>query len=125
MNAGILSAASVSVVMPLAFTYGGFAQLLTGEFRKIYIYISFIVMIDSQHHSRPRLLQYNISLLTCRYIFTGFIQYDGINSWHGECGRSGPIMVPEEIHIVDALPKTRSGKIMRRVIKAAVQILRM
>ena len=30
----------------------------------------------------------------------------------------GPIMVPEEIHIVDAVPKTRSGKIMRRVIKA-------
>ncbi|MEM0140148.1 MAG: acetate--CoA ligase [Ferroplasma sp.] len=30
----------------------------------------------------------------------------------------GPIMVPEEIHVVDALPKTRSGKIMRRVIKA-------
>ncbi|WP_337859878.1 acetate--CoA ligase [Ferroplasma sp.] len=30
----------------------------------------------------------------------------------------GPIMVPEEIHIVPALPKTRSGKIMRRVIKA-------
>ncbi len=27
-------------------------------------------------------------------------------------------MVPEEIHIVDAVPKTRSGKIMRRVIKA-------
>jgi acetyl-CoA synthetase len=27
-------------------------------------------------------------------------------------------MVPEEIHIVPALPKTRSGKIMRRVIKA-------
>ena len=32
VNAGILSAASVSVVMPLAFTYGGFAQLLTGAF---------------------------------------------------------------------------------------------
>ena len=30
----------------------------------------------------------------------------------------GPIMVPEEIHIVNTLPKTRSGKIMRRVIKA-------
>ncbi|KJE49202.1 MULTISPECIES: acetate--CoA ligase [unclassified Acidiplasma] len=30
----------------------------------------------------------------------------------------GPIMVPEEIHIVNSLPKTRSGKIMRRVIKA-------
>ncbi len=30
----------------------------------------------------------------------------------------GPIMVPEEIHIVSAVPKTRSGKIMRRVIKA-------
>jgi acetyl-CoA synthetase len=30
----------------------------------------------------------------------------------------GPIMLPEEIHIVSAIPKTRSGKIMRRVIKA-------
>ncbi len=30
----------------------------------------------------------------------------------------GPIMVPEEIHIVSTVPKTRSGKIMRRVIKA-------
>jgi succinate-acetate transporter protein len=32
VNAGILSASSVSVVMPLAFAYGGFAQLLTGAF---------------------------------------------------------------------------------------------
>lgn len=30
----------------------------------------------------------------------------------------GPIYVPEEIHIVKNLPKTRSGKIMRRVVKA-------
>ena len=30
----------------------------------------------------------------------------------------GPVYVPEEIHIVKALPKTRSGKIMRRVVKA-------
>lgn len=30
----------------------------------------------------------------------------------------GPIYVPGEIHIVKALPKTRSGKIMRRVVKA-------
>ena len=30
----------------------------------------------------------------------------------------GPIYVPEEIHIVKTLPKTRSGKIMRRVVKA-------
>ena len=30
----------------------------------------------------------------------------------------GPIAVPEEIEIVESLPKTRSGKIMRRVIKA-------
>ena len=30
----------------------------------------------------------------------------------------GPIYVPEEIHIVKLLPKTRSGKIMRRVVKA-------
>ncbi|MGC8496821.1 MAG: acetate--CoA ligase [Thermoplasmata archaeon] len=30
----------------------------------------------------------------------------------------GPIMVPEEIHAVKLLPKTRSGKIMRRVVKA-------
>ena len=30
----------------------------------------------------------------------------------------GPIYVPDEIHIVNNLPKTRSGKIMRRVVKA-------
>ncbi len=30
----------------------------------------------------------------------------------------GPIAKPEEIQIVDSLPKTRSGKIMRRVLKA-------
>jgi len=30
----------------------------------------------------------------------------------------GPIAVPEKIEIVDKLPKTRSGKIMRRVLKA-------
>lgn len=30
----------------------------------------------------------------------------------------GPIAKPEEIDIVDSLPKTRSGKIMRRLLKA-------
>ena len=30
----------------------------------------------------------------------------------------GPIATPEEIKVVDKLPKTRSGKIMRRVLKA-------
>jgi acetyl-CoA synthetase len=30
----------------------------------------------------------------------------------------GPIAKPEQITIVDSLPKTRSGKIMRRVLKA-------
>lgn len=30
----------------------------------------------------------------------------------------GPIATPDEIYFVDALPKTRSGKIMRRVLKA-------
>jgi acetyl-CoA synthetase len=30
----------------------------------------------------------------------------------------GPIAVPDEIQFVDSLPKTRSGKIMRRVLKA-------
>ena len=33
----------------------------------------------------------------------------------------GPIAVPKEIHFVAKLPKTRSGKIMRRVLKAIVQ----
>jgi len=33
----------------------------------------------------------------------------------------GPIATPKEVHFVDKLPKTRSGKIMRRVIKAIVQ----
>ncbi|MGP6220922.1 acetate--CoA ligase [Caldiplasma sukawensis] len=32
--------------------------------------------------------------------------------------KMGPIYVPDEIHFVDSVPKTRSGKIMRRVIKA-------
>jgi len=30
----------------------------------------------------------------------------------------GPIATPSEIHFVKLLPKTRSGKIMRRVVKA-------
>jgi acetyl-CoA synthetase len=30
----------------------------------------------------------------------------------------GPIATPDEVYFVDSLPKTRSGKIMRRVIKA-------
>ncbi len=30
----------------------------------------------------------------------------------------GPVAVPEEIYFVDRLPKTRSGKIMRRVLRA-------
>ncbi len=30
----------------------------------------------------------------------------------------GPIATPDEVNFVDALPKTRSGKIMRRVLKA-------
>ncbi len=33
----------------------------------------------------------------------------------------GPIAKPEKITIVPALPKTRSGKIMRRVLKARAQ----
>ena len=33
----------------------------------------------------------------------------------------GPIARPEEVQIVDSLPKTRSGKIMRRVLKARLQ----
>ena len=33
----------------------------------------------------------------------------------------GPIARPETVHFVDSLPKTRSGKIMRRVLKARAQ----
>jgi acetyl-CoA synthetase len=33
----------------------------------------------------------------------------------------GPIARPEEVKFVDSLPKTRSGKIMRRVLKAKLQ----
>jgi acetyl-CoA synthetase len=32
----------------------------------------------------------------------------------------GPIAKPSTVEIVDSLPKTRSGKIMRRVLKAQV-----
>ena len=30
----------------------------------------------------------------------------------------GPVAAPQEVHFVNDLPKTRSGKIMRRVVKA-------
>ncbi|MBL7959750.1 hypothetical protein JNL27_05855, partial [bacterium] len=33
----------------------------------------------------------------------------------------GPIARPEAITFMDALPKTRSGKIMRRLLKARAQ----
>lgn len=33
----------------------------------------------------------------------------------------GPIAKPEDVKFVDSLPKTRSGKIMRRVLKARAQ----
>jgi acetyl-CoA synthetase len=33
----------------------------------------------------------------------------------------GPIVKPEKVTFVDKLPKTRSGKIMRRVLKARAQ----
>ena len=33
----------------------------------------------------------------------------------------GPIAKPEKIEVVGSLPKTRSGKIMRRVLKARAQ----
>jgi acetyl-CoA synthetase len=33
----------------------------------------------------------------------------------------GPIAKPEGITFVDSLPKTRSGKIMRRLLKARAQ----
>jgi acyl-coenzyme A synthetase/AMP-(fatty) acid ligase len=35
--------------------------------------------------------------------------------------RIGPIASPDAIHFVNMLPKTRSGKIMRRVIRAVYQ----
>jgi len=33
----------------------------------------------------------------------------------------GPIARPEEVRFIDKLPKTRSGKIMRRLLKARAQ----
>jgi acetyl-CoA synthetase len=30
----------------------------------------------------------------------------------------GPVAIPDEVYFVESLPKTRSGKIMRRVLKA-------
>jgi len=33
----------------------------------------------------------------------------------------GPVATPAAIHFVGILPKTRSGKIMRRIIKAIVE----
>jgi acetyl-CoA synthetase len=40
----------------------------------------------------------------------------------GHVGREmGPIARPEKVEFVQALPKTRSGKIMRRLLKARAQ----
>ncbi|MBS4013666.1 MAG: acetyl-coenzyme A synthetase, partial [Bacteroidetes bacterium] len=49
--------------------------------------------------------------------------YDGSQDLINEikkCVRTeiGPIAMPSEVEFVDSLPKTRSGKIMRRVLKA-------
>ncbi len=50
----------------------------------------------------------------------GIQKYDGlIEELRTHVGHElGPIARPEHIEIVDSLPKTRSGKIMRRVLKA-------
>ncbi|MCY4616509.1 MAG: acetate--CoA ligase, partial [Chloroflexi bacterium] len=38
---------------------------------------------------------------------------------NGHCrARLGPAVAPREIQVIDILPKTRSGKIMRRLLKA-------
>ena len=39
---------------------------------------------------------------------------------HGARASSGPVAVIGELNFVDMLPKTRSGKIMRRVLKAVI-----
>jgi len=51
---------------------------------------------------------------------TGFVKSDKlIDELRQHVGHEvGPIAKPEQIDIVDSLPKTRSGKIMRRVLKA-------
>ena len=33
----------------------------------------------------------------------------------------GSFAVPEDLHVVSALPKTKSGKVLRRVLKKAIQ----
>ena len=42
-----------------------------------------------------------------------------LRSLNGHCRtRLGPAVAPREIQVIDILPKTRSGKIMRRLLKA-------
>jgi acetyl-CoA synthetase len=42
-----------------------------------------------------------------------------VNDLRGHVGKEiGPIAKPDEIRFSDALPKTRSGKIMRRILRA-------
>ena len=40
---------------------------------------------------------------------------DGLRRWVGE--QIGPIARPRDVYIVTELPKTRSGKIMRRLLR--------
>ncbi len=39
-------------------------------------------------------------------------------NWSSTCEPPSDVATPEEVIFVDKLPKTRSGKIMRRVLKA-------
>ncbi len=45
-----------------------------------------------------------------------------IDAWKKHVGQKiGTIAIPDELYIVDALPKTRSGKIMRRILRERAQ----
>jgi acetyl-CoA synthetase len=54
----------------------------------------------------------------------GYASSNRVHAVEGKCvsvANVGPIARPEHVTFVDALPKTRSGKIMRRVLKARAQ----
>ena len=55
---------------------------------------------------------------TMAYELAGLLSSDG-HELRAEVAREiSPIAKPREIHVVPELPKTRSGKIMRRLLKA-------
>ncbi|HZA63841.1 MAG TPA: acetate--CoA ligase [Nitrososphaeraceae archaeon] len=82
-------------------------------------FVSYKAIAEAAVTSRPDQKK-GESIIAFLVLRTGFLPSDQL---HGELvdhirNAVGPIATPEEIYFVNKLPKTRSGKIMRRLLKS-------